>query len=148
MWSKLAPACLSCGTTEKKHWARGWCKTCYSRWYKKTPTGKAERKRYYNRYIKTATGKRGRANQKLREKYGITLQDKEELLASQGGLCPICFLSPHDNITQWNLDHDHITGTVRGVLCSGCNSGLGRFKDNIASLVNAQKYLEKFLPAS
>lgn len=41
------------------------------------------------------------------------------------------------------VDHDHVTGTIRGLLCSKCNTLLGMAKDNIAILENAIKYLKK-----
>jgi hypothetical protein len=43
------------------------------------------------------------------------------------------------------VDHDHITGKVRGLLCNDCNLGIGHFKDNIEKLKLAIKYLEEKL---
>ena len=40
------------------------------------------------------------------------------------------------------LDHDHITGKPRAWICDSCNTGLGRFKDDIATIENAIKYLK------
>ena len=42
-----------------------------------------------------------------------------------------------------HVDHDHITGKVRGLLCGSCNRALGLIKDNLETLVRLQKYLEK-----
>jgi hypothetical protein len=41
-----------------------------------------------------------------------------------------------------NIDHDHKTGQVRGLLCSGCNTGLGHLGDDIQGLKRALEYLE------
>lgn len=45
--------------------------------------------------------------------------------------CPIC------------VDHDHTTGKVRGLLCHGCNHGIGSLKDDPAMLRAAADYLEE-----
>lgn len=39
------------------------------------------------------------------------------------------------------MDHDHVTGEVRGMLCPSCNNGLGLFKDSVVHLRNAISYL-------
>ena len=71
-------------------------------------------------------------------RYGITEIQYNIMLEEQSGKCKICgtkFSStPH-------IDHDHSSGSVRGLLCSDCNIGLGLFKDNIGSLNSAIKHL-------
>lgn len=80
----------------------------------------------------------------LKRKYGITPERYEEILASQGGLCAICFRKPDDpRGFRPHLDHDHETGHVRGILCRPCNKGLGMFADQLAVLRSAVEYLEK-----
>jgi hypothetical protein len=80
---------------------------------------------------------------RLRRCYGITLAEEAALIAAQDGLCAICrnaFSSPKDR----HVDHCHLLGTVRGILCGKCNSGLGFFRDNEALLQRAIVYLQKF----
>jgi hypothetical protein len=77
----------------------------------------------------------------LREKYGIGLEDYNRLLANQNGGCAICATLPTDK--QLAVDHDHVTGAVRGLLCSACNIGLGHFRDNPQLLRAAIDYLGK-----
>lgn len=56
--------------------------------------------------------------------------------------CEICGVK-FDSTIRKNVDHCHDGGHIRGILCGQCNTGLGMFKDNIASLKNAIKYLNK-----
>lgn len=84
--------------------------------------------------------------QHLHEKYGITTFDFDDLLAAQGGRCGICKTDkPVANrgglANGWCVDHDHSTGKIRGVLCQGCNTGLGSFRDSADALTNAAAYL-------
>jgi hypothetical protein len=60
------------------------------------------------------------------------------MLEKQSGLCAICRQLPNG---QWNIDHNHATGAVRGILCSMCNRGLGQFRDDARLLRAAIDYL-------
>lgn len=95
-----------------------------------------ERKRYSNYPDKFRN-----ANYKC--KYGITLDQYNNILAVQNNKCAIC---KTDKLTRGNknfqIDHCHISGKVRGLLCFPCNSALGQFKDSIDILAEAKKYLE------
>lgn len=76
--------------------------------------------------------------------YGITWGDYDRFLEEQGGRCAICLADqPSATREVWCIDHCHETGVVRGLLCHECNTGLGKFRDNIANLTRAQAYLEK-----
>jgi hypothetical protein len=76
----------------------------------------------------------------LKRRYGITIEQYEILLLSQGNVCAVCKNDkPADEV--WHVDHDHATGAARGVLCRACNTGLGCFKDNPESLRSAVEYL-------
>lgn len=62
-------------------------------------------------------------------KFGLSQEAFDGLLDKQGGVCAIC------NKVNWNgkgphVDHDHITGKVRGILCHSCNVSLGLIKDD------------------
>ena len=59
-------------------------------------------------------------------RYGIGAGDFDEIVNEQGGVCPLCGREDPEHV-----DHDHATGTVRGVLCFNCNGGLGQFRDSI-----------------
>lgn len=80
-------------------------------------------------------------NNRLRKKFGITLNEYHDLLKQQNGVCAICGNPPKENKPMLSVDHDHKTKKLRGILCSSCNQGIGLFHDNIEHLANAIKYL-------
>jgi hypothetical protein len=96
------------------------------------------------------TDKRILKEETLRRTYNLSMERYEEILANQGGVCGICG-STESGQTEWfEVDHDHACcdrkGScglcVRGLLCTGCNSGLSRFRDDPALLRSAADYLE------
>jgi Recombination endonuclease VII len=74
----------------------------------------------------------------LKRRYGISAKEFDELVATQGGGCAICGKEEPEHV-----DHDHLTGEVRGVLCFNCNGGLGQFRDSTDFLRSAATYLEQ-----
>lgn len=96
------------------------CKNCVSEYHKQRHTLNPSRKR----------------NAQLKYWYGIDLQEYDMLAAKQLNRCKIC-----NEITKLNVDHDHTTNSIRGLLCCNCNRGLGMFKDNIQLLSSAIEYL-------
>ncbi|MGW5415087.1 endonuclease VII domain-containing protein [Actinomadura geliboluensis] len=72
----------------------------------------------------------------LRRRYGINDGDAAWLLSVQGGMCAICWDAPAEHV-----DHDHVTGAVRGMACGGCNTGMGQLGDDPVSLRRAADYL-------
>lgn len=113
---------------------------------KNSPTGRSGYCRSCNRaYQKTRfeARKAGRPwhAKHIHRTYGLTVEEYERLLASQGGVCAICG-GPQTG-KNWHVDHDHATGKVRGILCSGCNTGLGAMRDDPAILRAAGDYLER-----
>jgi len=82
-----------------------------------------------------------RLTQQLR-RFGITAAEYQDLLNEQGGGCAICGREPGTTgVGRHHVDHCHQTGVVRGVLCSECNLGLGKFGDDPARLEVAALYL-------
>lgn len=82
---------------------------------------------------------------KLKKKYGLTEQAFAALLAAQQGCCAICSVEltcvlPQKRNTA-HVDHDHITGRVRGVLCMLCNNALGSLRDDPNIAARAVEYL-------
>jgi hypothetical protein len=64
------------------------------------------------------------------------------LVRDHGGLCDICGGPPDGRWKKLNIDHCHETGAFRGLLCKGCNQGLGLFRDSEARLLSAARYIK------
>ena len=82
----------------------------------------------------------GRREKQLRDRFGITAEYYWKLWNEQKGLCKICG-KPQCVGTKLDVDHDHFTGKVRGLLCRHCNAGIGLLKDSVGLLQQALRYL-------
>jgi hypothetical protein len=81
-----------------------------------------------------------RRNYHIKRNYGLSPEQFFVLERNQKGLCAICKSKPK----KLCIDHDHITGKVRGLLCNPCNQGLGHLRDNITNLISAINYLKGY----
>lgn len=72
--------------------------------------------------------------------YGIDVPDYERILKEQGGGCYVCGKKPTDR-RALDIDHDHNTGKVRGLLCSKHNRAIGLMGDDLLILIKALEYL-------
>lgn len=79
----------------------------------------------------------------IRNQYGITLAQYNEMLEAQDYKCAICGNEDEVEGRRLAIDHCHTTGKIRGLLCGKCNRGLGLFYDNTTALAKAIKYLTK-----
>jgi Recombination endonuclease VII len=73
--------------------------------------------------------------------YGLTQADWDNLLRRQGNRCAICRTEEPGFRSEWDIDHDHVTDQVRGLLCGRCNRGIGQFHEDPAILMAAAQYL-------
>lgn len=74
--------------------------------------------------------------------YGITAEQYRELYAHQGGVCAICQRAKGTGRRKLAVDHNHLTGEVRGLLCQPCNRDvLGHLRDDVEALNRAINYL-------
>lgn len=124
------------------------CPTCARRFVFGGKTGRpycAECSATYTakRHAAGATGPSKRGPQRfsqMRYRYGIGEAAFNALGDLQGWRCAVCgcrlLVSPH-------VDHDHATGRVRGLLCGGCNRGIGLLKGDLSVLRKAASYVEK-----
>jgi len=81
-----------------------------------------------------------RRRSRLKHLYGITPEQYDEMFDAQKGVCAICEAPP--NKKRLNIDHDHKTGKVRGLLCAPCNRWIGRMGDDPERILQAVAYLE------
>lgn len=120
-----------------------------AKWYQENkPKIRVTKKKYYAKNNKRILAKRKEWYKKnpsklrqysLKQNFGMSIAEYEMLKDQQGGVCDIC----KSTVEILVVDHSHITGKIRGLLCHLCNSGLGYFKDNTRTLESAIIYLDK-----
>lgn len=81
------------------------------------------------------------------KRYGISVEEYELMASNQKNLCLICnnpeiSKNCSGTISRLAIDHDHITGKVRGLLCKSCNTALGLARDSVDLLEKMIKYLK------
>jgi hypothetical protein len=101
------------------------------------------RREHYLRNIEKYISKANKWNKahpsyKIANRYGMTGAEYLFLFSQQNGICKICGKKDDKPL---HVDHDHLTGKVRGLLCRSCNLGIGHFKDDPSLLKNASEYL-------
>lgn len=130
------------------------CRDC-GRW--KPPKGYCNKfnkneshKRAVKKYRESEHGKRKSRNSYLKRAFGITLEKYDRLFEEQNGLCAICGLPEktiiRSKIIELGVDHNHVTKRVRGLLCSDCNTSIGKLKVDELGILNLQmaiNYLKK-----
>lgn len=86
--------------------------------------------------------RRIKRNSDLKRLYGISMHEYEHLIRQQGNACAICRgpLTPFPYV-----DHDHLTGEVRGVLCGPHNLAIGLLQDDPELAEQLVRYLRKEL---
>lgn|SRR3990167_3683409 len=138
----ISRKCLKCSVCQTKAWRKAnpaatseHTKT----WQRQNPEKKAA---IYKAWCKANPERVNVLSLRAQRKanYGITEAQYQALIISQNNCCLICKLPAGDKTLH--IDHCHATGKIRGLLCNHCNTGLGRFKDNIELLKAAIKYLK------
>ncbi len=154
--SKLRPACKKCMTAQSRRWwldnpdqvkklgQRGTVKR-----RELLQTSPEARARYNARARVTGKAWRDKNRGKVRRygffgtikaKYGLTRDQWDEQLIRQVGRCAICGAAFRGD-GEPQVDHDHVTGKVRGMLCQNCNIMLGTSRDNPRILEAGRDYI-------
>jgi formate dehydrogenase maturation protein FdhE len=128
-------ACSKCGTIKP-------ATDFYIHQGRRHPRCKACLSEYHRSRYKQTNGKDKVFEQSLKRLYGITLDDYNRMAVEQGNLCALCGDAP-DTERRMHVDHDHVTGKIRALLCHHCNLLLGNAKDSPDRLRLAIAYLER-----
>lgn len=147
--TKLCPKCketlplISFNKANRRDGYQTYCRSCHNKMqrekYASDPIEKVKRQiRAGRRKDRDPLVQR---RSELKRLYGITLEEYSEIFAQQGEVCAIC-KNECQTKKSLSVDHDHKTGKVRGLLCNGCNTSIGHFKDSPDLLRRAIKYLE------
>jgi hypothetical protein len=125
------------------------CKSCLSEISLKKYHGKSisEKKEYYKKNRSRYTSEQRFASD-LQRRYNLSLAEFQQMKESQNCRCKICsneliFGKANKSENNARIDHNHLTGKVRGLLCHKCNSMLGMANDNVMVLSKAIEYLKE-----
>jgi hypothetical protein len=121
------------------------CRTLSSRKWEKRNPGKVKNIRH-SVYLNNVKENRKKA---IIRNFKISKEEFDILHEKQGNLCAIC-KNPEtvknkstNDIRALAIDHSHVTGKIRGLLCHTCNRGIGLFRDSCEILNNAINYLKE-----
>ena len=137
--TKVCPQCKEKKPRTKKYFGidkqgrMSWCRSCVSA--RAIVWGKQNR----------AKLDLNRRRWRLKKLYNISMEEYDARLKAQGGVCAICRKAPTDSSGRFSIlhvDHDHVTGKVRDLICFTCNAGLGNMKDDPELLRTAASYLD------
>lgn len=125
--------CIQCGTDTFSRKKQPFCKPC-------------DLKRRAS--VVTQTTRERQREHTLKTKYGIDNVDFECLWQAFRGKCGLCdsdLIMPISGMGQPKnaavIDHDHVTGNIRGILCNSCNKGIGLLKDDSELCLKASVWL-------
>ena len=111
---------------------QSWCRDCRN-----------ERAR--ERYRNNPNIKR---KEQLKRKFGLSLEKYDTIALSQGNTCAICRQPEtkleHGSLRNLSVDHNHVTGALRGLLCCNCNYALGCLKENPETIAALLLYVNKW----
>lgn len=137
--------CQHCNEAPPKNAKAQFCDPCgklrrkdsWTRWYS-VPENKAKVREYSSEHEARTRFKRG---WELKQKYGITLEEHDQLLEDFNHSCGICGADK-----DLCVDHCHSSGVVRGILCRKCNLSIGQLGDSAEMLFRAFTYLKEHSP--
>lgn len=140
---KHSNICKECRLLYQRQWARNQ--------YETNPAWRQDRINSANRYRLKNPNKVKEWSKHYSSREDVKLKHRFSYLKRQGADIEQAKTLEHINECQIcnkyitgkyrNIDHDHNTGNIRGILCNNCNLGIGLFKDNQNLLKEAARYL-------
>lgn len=80
-----------------------------------------------------------------KQRYGISAPEREKMLLEQGGICKLCktqiFFDGTSKQYSACVDHNHVTGSIRGILCGNCNTSIGYLENKNIDISDLRLYL-------
>lgn len=87
-------------------------------------------------------------NKDLTRHFGITVEEFDRMVKEQNSLCAICrnpeTWTRNGKLVDLSVDHNHVTGQVRGLLCYQCNTALGKLKESVEAMKSMISYVEMY----
>lgn len=116
----------------------------HRQWYKKNKSRLlAKAKIRYESSAKARKDMKDRAwKSSIKKKFGISVEQYNQMFAAQSGTCAICSRHQSQFKTRLAVDHNHKTGEVRGLLCDPCNRAIGLLQESEQSLLKAVEYIK------
>ena len=115
----------------------------YKKEYYSRPENKDRRSEYMKDYFSKPENKDREKSRQLQKKYGITLDEYNQMFTDQNGCCAVCGKHESNQVRSLAVDHDHETGEVRELLCTSCNTSLGLLQENEEILLSMLAYIRR-----
>lgn len=116
--------------TKSKKSLSSYCKSCKAEIHKTTYDEVAKKQKFIRN---------------INARHNMSIEEYQDLFKAQNGKCAICKRDLLSFKKRPAIDHCHITGKNRGLLCNPCNSGIGFLGDNYETCLNAAMYLAYYL---
>lgn len=135
-------------SNKKPNEFRGKCKSCIeeqAKIYRKNNPNKRKEiiQRYRNKYPEKAHARRLKCYWPHLNTNEI-LNEYQLLILKYNNKCALCKVDQSQLKVKLNIDHNHKTGQIRGLLCNNCNRGIGHLQENLETIQNALNYLKEF----
>lgn len=138
----LRPDCKTCNKAKVKARFTGSMREAALVKRRAATKARLDRLRQTNPELLRERTRRGTLAKSLKQ-FGLTRAEFDRMCAAQEHRCAICRQPMAALRSRVNIDHDHATGKIRGLLCNRCNRGLGYLKDSPANLQRAIEYLQR-----